>query len=169
MRITETVTHPLDLEQTYLMVTDRDYQELRCARSGALDHTVTVEADGDATVVTTRRHLPTTGFPDFARPLVGPQLLVVETVRWGPAAPDGAREGAMSVELPGTPVRFLGGVHLRPGEPDGGSPTTLHVVDGDLEANIPLLGRRIEAAVAPEITGIVQLEEQVAREWLSRS
>lgn len=164
MRITETVTHPIDVHESFVMLTDVGYQELRCERAGAADHTVTVEPDGGDTVVTTQRHLPTTRFPDFVRAVVGPQLLVVETVRWGRADSDGEREGAMSVELPGTPVRFIGGVHLRRG-PDGTS--TVHVVDGDLEANIPLLGKKVEAAVAPEISGIVQLEQQVAEEWLA--
>ena len=166
MRITETVTHPIDVRRAFTMLTDPGYQELRCERVGSLDQTVQVESEGEATTVTTRRHLPTTDLPDFVRCFVGPQLLIVETVRWGPADADGEREGAMSVELPGTPVRFIGGVHLRRDATDPA--TTQHVVDGDLEANIPRLGRRIEAAVAPQISEIVQVEEQVAREWLAR-
>lgn len=164
MRITETVVHPADPVRTFEMLTDPAYQELRCARSGALDQTVTVETDGDATVVTTRRHLPSEGVPDMARAFVGPQILLVETVRWGPADADGEREGAMSLDLPGLPVTFTGGVHLRVGAEPG---TTSHVVDGDLEANIPFLGHKIEQAVAPRISEIVQVEEQVAREWLA--
>ncbi|MGC5583314.1 DUF2505 domain-containing protein [Ornithinimicrobium sp. W1679] len=164
MRITETVVHPADPRRTFEMLCDRGYQDLRAERSGALDQTVTVEQDGEATVVTTRRHLPTGDLPDMVRPFVGPQLLVVETVRWGAADADGEREGAMSLEMPGLPVHFIGGVHLRRGEAEG---TTDHVVDGDLEANVPFLGRRIEAAVAPQISDVVRLEEQVAREWLA--
>ncbi|SOC52457.1 DUF2505 domain-containing protein [Ornithinimicrobium cerasi] len=164
MRITETVVHPVDVHRTYAMLVDPAYQTLRCERAGATDETVTVEEQDGATVVTTRRHLPTTGVPDFARAFVGPQLLIVETLRWGPADEDGEREGAMSLDVPGTPVRFLGGVHLRRGPQEG---TTEQVVDGDLEANVPFLGRRIEAAVAPQIHEVVQLEKQVAQEWLA--
>lgn len=164
MRITETVVHQADPGRTFEMLTAVDYQTLRCEMSGASDETVTVEEDGDAVVVTTRRHLPTTGFPDFARAVVGQTLLVVETVRWGPADADGEREGAMSLDFPGTPVHFLGGVHLRRGPGPG---TTEQVVDGDLEANVPFLGKKIEAAVAPQISEVVRLEEQVARQWLA--
>ncbi|MFX0539221.1 DUF2505 domain-containing protein [Ornithinimicrobium sp. Y1847] len=166
MRITETVVHQADLQRTYAMLTNPDYQRLRCERAGATDETVTVEpAGGDALEVTTRRHLPTTGVPDVAKAFVGPTLLVVETVRWGAADADGEREAAMSLDLPGTPVRFMGGIHLRRGATEG---TTEQVVDGDLEANIPFIGKRIEAAVAPQVAEIVQLEAQVAREWLAR-
>ncbi len=164
MRITETVVHPADPRRTFEMLSDRGYQDLRAERSGALDQTVTVEEEDGATVVTTRRHLPTGDLPEMVRPFVGPQLLVVETVRWGAADPDGEREGAMSLEMPGLPVQFIGGVHLRRGAAEG---TTDHVVDGDLEANVPFLGRRIEAAVAPQISDVVRLEEQIAREWLA--
>ena len=164
MRITETVTHDADPRRVYAMLVDPAYQEMRCQRAGARDQSVTVEHDGDSTVVTTQRHLPTDRLPDLVRPFVGPQLLVVETVRWGVADADGEREAAMSLDLPGTPVHFLGGMHLRRGERED---TTEHVIDGDLEANIPLVGRRIEAAVAPQIREISVVEQQIAREWLS--
>lgn len=164
MRITETVVHPTDPWATFEMLTDPGYQELRCVRSGATDQTVTVESDDGATVVTTRRHLPSDGVPDVVRAFVGPTLLLVETVRWGDADADGEREGAMSLELPGLPVSFTGGVHLRRGATEG---TTEQVVDGDLEANVPFLRQRIEQAVAPRVKDVVRVEEQAAREWLA--
>jgi hypothetical protein len=164
MRISETVVHPASPARTFEMLCDRAYHELRCQRSGATDQTVTVETADDATVVTTRRHMPSDGVPDFARAFVGPQILLVETVRWGAADADGEREGAMSIDLPGLPISYTGGVHLRVGAEPG---TTDHVVEGDLEANIPFLGRRVEEAVAPRIHEIIQVEKQVAQEWLA--
>lgn len=169
MRITETVSHPCDPARAYEMLTDHDYQVTRAERSGATDQTVHIEVDPEdgTTTVTTQRHLPSTGVPDFARAFVGPTLLLVETVRWGAADADGDREGAMSLELPGLPVSFTGGVHLRSGTTgEGGAATTDHVVDGDLEAKLPFFGNKIEELVAGQLRQIVQLEEQVAREWL---
>lgn len=165
MRITETVTHAADPQRTFEMLTDHDYQVARCERTGATDSTVTVDREPDGTVtVTTQRHLPSDGVPEMARALVGPTLLLVETVRWGAADADGEREGAMSLDLPGVPVSFTGGVHLRRGQHPG---ITAHVVDGDLEARIPLLGRRIEELVAGQIGTMVQVEQQVAEDWLT--
>lgn len=166
MRITETVSHPADPEQTYQMLIDHHFQVVRAERSGATDQTVTVEADpaDGATTVTVQRHLPSTGIPDWARGFVGPTLLLVETVRWGASDADGEREGAMSLELPGLPVSFTGGVHLRRGSEAG---TTRHVVDGDLEATVPFFGKKIEEMVAGQMHRIIELEEQVAREWLT--
>lgn len=165
MRITETVVHAADPQRTYEMLTDHDYQVARCERTGATDQTVTVDHDNEGTTtVTTQRHVPSDGVPDMAKAFVGPTLLLVETVRWGPPDADGEREGAMSLELPGLPVSFTGGVHLRRGDQPG---TTTHVVDGDLEARIPLLGRRIEALVSEQIGTMVQVEAEVAARWLA--
>ncbi|ANS78399.1 hypothetical protein SGUI_1003 [Serinicoccus hydrothermalis] len=167
MRITETISHAADPQRTFEMLTDHGYQVLRCERSGALDQTVQIEPEADgSTTVTTRRHLPNDGIPDIAKTLVGPQLLVVETVRWGSPDADGEREGAMSLELPGLPVSFTGGIHLR--RAAGDEARTDHVVDGDLEARIPFLGNRIEREVAARVKEFVHLEEGVAREWLDR-
>lgn len=165
MRITETVSHPADPVRTFEMLSDHDYQVARAVRSRATDHTVTVDHDPQdgSTTVTMQRHLPSDGLPDLARTFLGPQLLVVETVRWGAADADGEREGAMSLELPGVPVSFTGGVHLRRGQEPG---TTDHIVDGDLEASIPFLGKKIEAMVGQQIGSMVRQEEEVATEWL---
>lgn len=166
MRITETVAHPCDPARAYQMLTDHDYQVARAERSGATDQTVTIDTDpGDgATTVTLQRHLPSTGVPDWASTFVGPTLLLVETVRWGAADADGEREGAMSLELPGLPVSFTGGIHLRRGAEAG---TSEHVVDGDLEARLPFFGAKIEELVAGQIRTIVRLEEQVSQDWLA--
>ena len=164
MRITESVEHDASPEQVFEMLCTRGYQELKCERSGALDHEVTIEVEQDATTVVTRRQLSTEGFPDFARRLVGETVDVVETQRWGSASPDGSRQAALTVDISGTPVHLTGGVSLTP----GGS-GTVHAVDGELKANVPLVGGRIEKVVAPVLERAVRLEGQVGREWRERA
>ena len=122
---------------------------------GATEEQVTLLAELDSDTVddalherTPVRQLPSAGLPDLARRVLGPQLAVVETVRWGPADADGEREGAVGVEVPGVPVTFTGGMHLRRGAGPG---TTEQVLDGELQAAIPLLGRKIESASKPAI------------------
>jgi hypothetical protein len=167
MNITQTVVHPADPQRIFEMLTDHDYQVQRCQRAGSLDQTVTVDRQPDGvTTVTTQRHLPADGVPDVAKAFIGPKLLTVETVRWGTADADGEREGAMTLEVPGVPVTFIGGMFLRRGSREG---TTEHVVEGDLEAKIPFFGKKVEQQVAARITGMVELEQQLAAEWLARS
>lgn len=162
MRITETVEHAASPEQVFAAFCDEDYQVLKCERSGSLEHDVVIEVEHGQTVVVTRRQLPTKDFPDFVRGFVGDRVEVVETQRWGGPGEDGAREGSLNVEIPGTPVHLTGGVHLRPG-----GEGTVQTVDGELKANVPLLGGRIEKAVAPVLVRAVRLEGKVVRDWLT--
>jgi hypothetical protein len=163
MKITETVEHAATPDQVFAAFCDEGYQVLKCQRSGALEHDVVIELEDGQTIIVTRRQLPTEGFPDFVRGFVGDRVEVVETQRWGDPGDDGAREAALTVEIPRTPVTLTGGVHLRPG-----GPGTVQAVDGELKANVPLLGGRIEKAVAPVIVSAVRLEAKVVRDWLAR-
>lgn len=163
MRITETIEHQASPQHVFELFCSQEYQELKCTRSGATDHDVAIEVEGDAITVVTRRTLPSDGLPDFARSVVGKTIDVVETQRWGAADDDGSREAALEVEIPGTPVQFVGGIDLEPSE--GGSSQR---VDGELKAHVPLLGGKIEKAVAPVLIRAVHLEATVVAEWLQR-
>jgi hypothetical protein len=57
---------------------------------------------------------------------------------------------------------MTGGIHLTPG-----GAGTVHLVDGELKAHVPLFGARIEEAVKPVVTRAVALEESLGREWLA--
>lgn len=163
MRISERIEHPATPDRVYAMVTDPDYQRARCERSGALSHEVALEQEADTLTVVTRRQLPTTELPDAVRTLVGQHVNLVETTRWGPALADGTREGALLLDVEGTPVGLVGGVHLQ-GNADG---TTTYTVDGDLDAHVPLLGGRIERSAAPMIGRALQIEQDLGRQWLA--
>lgn len=167
MRLSTSVTHRADPQRTFAMLCDPAYQAERAVRTGATHQTVTVEEGPEegVTTVTTSRQLPSAGLPDLARRVLGPQLAVVETVRWGPADADGEREGAVGVEVPGVPVTFTGGMHLRRGAGPG---TTEQVLDGELQAAIPLLGRKVEQLVADQVRSASAVEEQLSAQWLAR-
>lgn len=162
MRITERIVHPATPDRVYAMVVDLDYQHQRCERSGALSHEVALEQEADSLTVVTRRQMPTTQLPDAFRSLVGQHVDLVETTRWGPADSDGTREGALQLDVEGTPLSMVGGIHLRPTE-DG----TTYTVDGDLRAHVPLIGGRIERAAAPMVAHALQIEQEVGARWLA--
>jgi hypothetical protein len=120
------------------------------------------ESAGGATIRTTRV-LPTEEFPDFVRKFVGDTVHVVRVDTWGPAAADGGRDGTIVVEIKGAPVRLAGTITLRP---EGSA--TVQDVQSDLKASVPLVGGKIEKAVAPAIRGAVGKEEEVGARWLAR-
>lgn len=192
MRITEKLHHHASVEEVFAMLRDPAFQELRCERSGSVEHEVTIEEPvGPQTLghdngfnsdngehgatgptVVTRRRMTTDEFPDFAKRLIGHTVDIIETTRWGAAASDGTREAAYTLSVEGTPVNVVGGVHLRPSAEvaagGGRGAVTTHTVDGELNAHMPFVGAKIERAVGPFVTKAIELEAQLGREWLER-
>lgn len=162
MRITETITYHATVDVVYTMKTNPEFQERKCADSGALQHDVAVRQNGAGALVVTRRDLSTDGLPDFVKSIVGARLSVTETYEWyGPAA-NGSRDGTLTVEAAGAPVAMRGTVRVEPVE--GGTNLT---IDGDLRAHIPLLGSRIEKAAAPAFIRALRSEHESGRRWLA--
>ncbi len=162
MRITETIEYAAGPEQVFAMVTDQDFQDRKCLATGASEHTVSIRDEGDRTVVTSERTMPTDNLdlPSFAN--VGPALHVVEVQEWGPAAADGSRAADLSVDLKGLPLSFRGTISLAPtGE---GSTET---ITGELKANIPLFGGKAEKAAAPGILAGIRVEHETGVAWLA--
>jgi hypothetical protein len=144
VRLTAQLRYAADTATVFAMLTDPAFQERKLSATGALEHDVTVEAraDGGAQIRST--------------------LTVVQVESWGPAGADGGRDGTVTVEVSGAPVRLTGSLRLRP---DGGG--TLESVDGDLKAKVPLVGGRIERAAEPAITTAIEVEEREGRAWLA--
>ncbi len=194
MRINEKLHHAASVEEVFEMLSNRAFQELRCERSGSVEHEVTIEEpvdhdelndgdvaedggapgdqDADGPTVVTRRRMTTDEFPDFAKKLIGQTIDIIETTRWGAAASDGTREAAYTLSVEGTPVNAVGGVHLRPSAEvaagGGQGAVTTHTVDGELNAHIPFIGAKVERVVRPFVTKAIELEAELGREWLGR-
>jgi hypothetical protein len=163
MRIHETVEHLASPQQVFEMICSADYQEMKCARSGSIEHEVAVEVEDDARTIVTRRRLPTEGFPDFARRFVGDAVDVVETQVWGLAPDDdGGHTASLHVEIPRTPVTMSGSAFLTA----AGSGTE-HTIEGELKANVPFIGSKIEEAIAPILARALRLEAKLSQEWFA--
>lgn len=161
MKITETVEHSATPDEVFATFSDIEYQQLKCERSGAVDHDVVIELDDQGgTIIVTTRQMPTDNFPDFARKFVGDTLTVVEKQEWGAPSEGGEREAALTVEIPSTPVHLTGAARLTP----HGSGTQ-QVVDGDLKASVPLLGSKIENAVAPILIKAIRMEAPLVEKF----
>ncbi len=165
MRLTAEISYSADPAAVFAMLTDQAFQERKCAATGALAHRVEIEQyDDGSAVVRTRRTMPTDQVPDFVRTFVGSSLEVVQVDDWGPAAPDGARDGSAVVEIQGAPVRFAGSLALR-----AGGPGTVETIDGDVKASVPLVGGRIEKALEPALQGAIHVEQREGTAWLAAS
>ncbi len=162
MNIEFQISYPAAPDVVSAMTFDPDFQARKCQATGALDYTVDVAGNGDQTVVSTTRDLPTDGFPDFVRSMVGQRLKVTEVDTWGAAAEDGSRAGVVLVTVAGAPIRFDGTLTLT--ATATGASAQLR---GDLKASVPLFGGKIEQAAAPAITAAMTAEESTAARWLA--
>ena len=161
MKISATFDYAATPHDVFAMLIDEDFQARKCVATGALSHSVSVSAQGDRTVIVSNRELPTDGFPDFVKSLVGATLAVTETQDWGPAGPDGGRQGRLTVDIAGAPIDLAGTLSLAPA--GQGSEES---VDGELKARIPLIGGKIEKAAAPAIESAIRAERETGQAWL---
>jgi hypothetical protein len=163
VRLAAEIRYDADPTTVFAMLVDPDFQERKCAATGALDHEVEIEEyDDGGAAIRTSRTMPTDQVPDFVRTFVGQTLTVVQVDDWQPAAADGSREGTTVVEIKGAPVRLAAAMTLRP-DGDGSRET----IDGDVKASVPLIGGRIEKAVEPALQGAIRVEQREGRVWLA--
>jgi hypothetical protein len=164
VQLAATIEYSAEPGRVYAMLTDRAFQEEVCLATGAVRHEVGIQesADGGATV-TTSRTLPSDRLPDFVRRFAGDTLTVRRVDRWGPAGDDGARDGTVSVEITGAPVRLTGRITLAA---DGHG--ARQQISGDLKAAVPLIGGKVEKAAQTPILAAIDKEQEVGADWLAR-
>ena len=163
MRLSAEIRYDADPATVFAMLLDPDFQERKCAATGAIDHEVEIEEyDDGGAAIRTSRTMPTDNVPDFVRTFVGQTLIVVQVDDWQAAGPDGSREGTTVVEIKGAPVRLAAALTLHP---DGGG--SREGIDGDLKAGVPIVGGRIEKAVEPALQAAIRVEQREGRAWLA--
>ena len=162
MKISTAIDYAATPEAVFAMLADKDFQARKCAATGARSHSVSISEHGDHTVIVSTRDLPTDGFPDFVKNMVGDTLVVTETQDWGPPGAEGARQGSLTVEIAGAPVDLDGTLSLAPG-----GQGTVETVEGHLKARVPLIGSMVENAAAPAIRSAIRVESETGQAWLA--
>jgi len=163
MKISATIDYaaaPLDV---FAMLADEEFQDRKCAATGAHRHTASVSVKGDRTIILSSRDMPTDDFPSFVKNMVGATLTVTETQDWGPPSTDGTRSGTLSVDIAGAPIDLTGTLLLAPG-----GHGSVETVEGELKARIPLVGRKVEEAAASAIQSAIRVEGETGAAWLAK-
>ena len=163
VQIEAAVVFPAQPDVVFAMMTDESYVSRKAEAMGALEHDVTVALlpNGGATI-RLQRTLPAV-VPDFVRPLVGETIEVVQTEEWAAAGPDGDRRGRLSASISNAPVKLSGTISLSTNSPH----SSIHRVDVDVRARVPLLGGKIERAIGEVILLAARKEEEVGGRWLT--
>ena len=164
MKINRTLRYDLPPDEARAMSCDPAFQERKCADAGALDWNVRVtEQPGGATIISTRRTLPTTGFPSMLRKLLPPGMVSTEVIEWAAdAEPDGSRTAKLKVEFHGAPAALSGTIRVSPTEAGG----SLVSIDADFKAGVPLIGGKVEKLAAPIILDVIDSEQRTGQAWV---
>lgn len=155
------MTYEVDPETIFAMYLDEGFVREKNERTGGRDVEVEVDtADGGGCIVTSRR-LPAK-LPSFARQLTGDEISLTQTDHWHLPAEDGSRTGTVKIEFHGLPMKATGTFKLSP-LADGSE----CLVELELKASVPLIGRKIEKVAAEYVQKAVGAEERIGREWLA--
>lgn len=146
--------------RVYAMLTSEEFLTDSCARMGTRAHRVEVVAGAEEAALT--RTTATIEAPGTVRRFIGESLTVAQEMDWGPAGPDGRRDAAFTIRVPGMPVNLEGTAELAP-EPDG----TAVTYTGDLTVGIPVVAGLIEQQAAPEILAVLAAQERHGAGWLA--
>ncbi|MFC0674501.1 DUF2505 domain-containing protein [Brachybacterium hainanense] len=162
MKLTETLSLPLPAQDVAAMYADPRYAQVRGEVLGAQSASSRVEGDvAGAFTVSTELSMPTDRVPDIARPFVGSSITVREVQSWSAPQADGARTGTTDLVVVGTPASMTAAVTMTPAQ----TGTTEIVIDGDLVAKIPVLGKRLEKAALPYVSRVLKAEQKAARTY----
>ena len=162
MKISATLDYAATPHEVFAMLADEAFQTRKCEATGALNHTVSISAQGDRTVIVSCRDLPTDDFPAFVKGLVGDTLAITETQDWGPPGTDGTRQGTLTIDIAGAPIDLDGTLSLA-----AAGHGSVESVQGDLKARIPMFGGQIEKAAAPAIESAINIEREIGQAWLA--
>ncbi len=157
---THTQTFPSDSESVFNLLATEEFIVAKCAATGSLETTASVQATPDGGVVLTSTRVLPADLPGPAKSLVGDTITVTETQTWSPAASDGSRQATVTVDFSG-PMKFAGQLTMQP----LGSETSIRT-DGTFTASVPFIGGKIEKVAGEQTTRYLNAEERVARERL---
>jgi hypothetical protein len=155
-----TSPHPAD--DVWAVMVDAEYLRTRLAQIGGpgaalLDHS----ADADGARFTVRQGLDAELLPQMVRNLVPGDLVIERTEVWRKQAP-GSYQGDARVVVPGTPASAVGGMRLRD-TADGSE----FEVRTEVSVKVPLVGGRMETAVAEQVGNLLEAERRFTLRWLA--
>jgi hypothetical protein len=162
MDLDAALIYPADPGAAFTMLANPAFVQRKAVATGTLSHEASVlsRPDGGATISLTR--VWPAQVPDFVRPFLGQTVEVRQTDVWGTATADGARTGTMQGSIAGVPASISATMTL---VADGG--LTTHRIQAVIKVGIPLIGAKIEQAIAEIVMRAVRKEGEVGVDWLS--
>ena len=150
-------------ERVYSTMVDRETIEKRLVQMGGPGAEVQAsETTGDGGVTYTLQHgIDSADLPDMVTKLLpGGRVVIKRTEQWAPA--DGGYAGTGRVSIAGTPATAKATMRL--GDTDGGSELA---VDVQVTVKVPIVGAKVEDAVAEQIRNLLAAETEFTLSQIS--
>lgn len=149
-------TSPHPAEKVYAAMVDRELLEKQLHHLGGPGAGVTAyETTGDGVRYTLRHGIPADHLPSVVTSFVpGGDLKIDRTEQWRPGGP-GVYDGTGSVQVVGTPATARS--VMRIADVEGGSEVRIRA---EVTVKVPLVGKKIEDAVAGQIEQLLEAETQ---------
>lgn len=155
-------TSQYSADEVYATMVDPDHLRARLVRLGG-SHAELLEhrADPDGARYRLRHGLSPADLPPLVTALVSGDI-VIERTETLVRKDVGRYAGNVSVDIRGTPASAAGRLHLVDLD-GGGSELDIHA---DVTVNVPLIGGRIEAAIADQVKKLLAAETAFTLGWL---
>jgi hypothetical protein len=159
MKFEHQITYDSAPDKVRAMLADPAFRERVCEALRAFRHDVRVEPDGARMSVVIDQTQPSQGIPSFAKKVVGDDIRIVQREDWADES-----QASLTLEIPGKPGRFDGGISLAPASDGNGSVET---VAGDVKVKLPMVGGRLEGLIGDLLHKALATEQRIGRAWLA--
>jgi hypothetical protein len=148
-------------DQIMAMLTDPDYVQGKYPALGDVSFEVVEHTSGEDSLDMKVSRVVPSDLPDFAKKILGQTNNLVQTERWSKTADGYICD--LHIETPGKPLNITGKLEVK----GTGEATSDWHVNMDIKASIPLVGGKLEGAVAKETLASLDKEYAFNQEWLA--
>jgi len=155
--------YPIPADKLYATLVDRAYLEAKLVAIGGTEAALLeLTADDSAARYTLRQGVSRKYLPGPAQAVLRGDLLIERTETLRLTAP-GRYEGTVAARVKDAPGGISGTVRITD-RPDGAE----FLIDAAAKVDLPLVGGKIEAAIAEQVVKLMEREGRFTSEWLAR-
>ena len=149
---------PADVDTVFTAISSAGWAERKARelRDGSLVVQRELRPDGGVLLAVSRQ-LPD-GVPGYLERFLPKDGRVVHTDDWGPAQPDGTRQGTWRADIPGAPAKLGGTMRFEPA-----AAGSIYAIDGTVRVSVPLIGGKAEKFLAELVGKLMTKEFEVLR------
>ncbi|MFE3291317.1 DUF2505 domain-containing protein [Rhodococcus sp. NPDC059234] len=161
-RIPHSSAYPQSVAAVHRALTSERYWHDRLAEVGGPGASLGHVTVGEGTVdVQMTQSVPAEHLPAVVTKVRPGDLVITRTETWGPLTGDSSA-GTFTARVDGVPATLTGTMTLAA---DGTG--TILTMEGKVEVKLPLIGGRIESAIADQVSELLDNENEFTARWLS--